>query len=527
MNNIDGLEHLRSALKADKLVPLVGAGVSMAAAKLPTWRMLIEHGIQYAAACGGCEEEDLIAARDALNSGSLPDAVRQVRALLKAPGVFNDELLNALRRRGVHIHQAVIDGRCKDMLDKLDARSAAGASSMAQKSETKAVENANRILMTLDAILNVSSDAVFGNLVAGSVTDEPLTESLVIVRESGIEVRRLNAPAEQLAWLPSDLRLLDGSVQLLRGQHAVVAFSCESVFAWNPAISTPIAQFSVDDAFGILSVDHWSDGDTLHSVVSTAGEGTVYFLRDMECVSTVDAPPHSFLFDMTVIDDRRVFALLSGGDMTLVRKDGERWRQVLDAGTLEAQIVRLPLLGAHYEQRSKEAAEWFGSLGCPFSVRFEAPDLKRVRFFDRTVLALSVTLVSHVDETIVLFLDPDSDPVTVIGQFVRPDSLSTDFSIIQGRPGEILLVCSLLSDFKLGYDLIVWARGAKTKQGVIFVEEGSTLRTKYNLARLACFNMQLSFAADDSGGLFRFSLEDLSWEEIDRRSSRVAKLTCP
>ena len=70
----------------------------------------------------------------------------------------------------------------------------------------------------------------------------------------------------------------------------------------------------------------------------------------------------------------------------------------------------------------------------------------------------------------------------------------------------------------------MWAIGAQTNSGVIFVDEGSTVRTNDDFIRVAWYSKCASFAADDSGGLFRFSLFDRSWDEIDRHESKILAL---
>ena len=86
MPEFDGLEELRQALMSERLVPVVGAGVSMAAANLPDWSKLIRSGIDYAEASGGCEEADLSSARASLDKGLFLDAAQRLKALLHAPG---------------------------------------------------------------------------------------------------------------------------------------------------------------------------------------------------------------------------------------------------------------------------------------------------------------------------------------------------------------------------------------------------------------------------------------------------------
>lgn len=459
--------------------------------------------------------------------GSFRDNVRSAAGALF---LFQDELLRDLKRRNVQIHGNVLNGLCRQMLESLE-RGAALDLPLTKPWESEdwedyRIENAKRVLTTLVAVLDASPEQMFPDPESGSTTNALLMDNLVVVRKNGIEIRSTSAPYERLAWLPADPELQGGSIERMQGQDIVVAFSRESIFAWNPEIPTPILEFSTDQAFGINSIDCRTLGTTLHSVVATT-DGSVYFLRDLIFESVRHAPPGSFISNIAILQDGKTFGLMSKG-MWLVRDHAGEWREVLDPALLEEQIMKLPFLGSHYARRLKESAQYFGPLWDSGKVnsRFQHPVLRRVSVEDRDVLALSVQLSFHITDEVIILLDPDRDPLTVIGYFLKPRSGIADFTVVPTGQGRARLLCALLSDFKLGYDLVVWALGANTNGGTIFVEEGSTVRTKDDLIRIAWCSQHTSFAADDSGGLFRFSLVDRSWEEIDRQESRIAKLAC-
>lgn len=123
-----------------------------------------------------------------------------------------------------------------------------------------------------------------------------------------------------------------------------------------------------------------------------------------------------------------------------------------------------------------------------------------------------------------LFLRPAGDVLEHVGQFFQDEVAITDFDLVPGAAGE-LMVHTCLSDFELGHDLVGWARATSTPQGRLLVPSGSTLRTEDDLVRVAMLDGERGVASDDSGGLFRFSVADGGYEEIDRDSaSRICGL---
>src|SRR5262249_4771527 len=107
-------------------------------------------------------------------------------------------------------------------------------------------------------------------------------------------------------------------------------------------------------------------------------------------------------------------------------------------------------------------------------------------------------------------------PLQIVAHFLLKGKLVGDHFAKEGPGGQLRIACALLSDFKLSYDLAVWARGARTAKGIIFVKERSSIRTKDDLVKIALGDGEEAVAADDSGGLFHFLLKDGKWEEIGR-----------
>jgi hypothetical protein len=79
------LENLQALLREDKVIPVIGAGVSYAAANLPGWKAAIENGLQFAE-MHRLDSDQIHAAREQLNSGNLVEGADIMKSLLGAPG---------------------------------------------------------------------------------------------------------------------------------------------------------------------------------------------------------------------------------------------------------------------------------------------------------------------------------------------------------------------------------------------------------------------------------------------------------
>jgi hypothetical protein len=314
----------------------------------------------------------------------------------------------------------------------------------------------------------------------------------------------------------------------LNQRDLIILESRESLIAWDPTLEWPVTEFQVSGAFGINSADHRRIDDSLESVVVTT-DGSVHHLVDLREIRTDDARARRFVSCVNLLPDGRIFALQTSSLPILELVDGH-CSERLTAGELLEQIGQRPLLGEFWRQRLKEYADWYKGLrsrnGPNLRAVFQHPVLSRAVVFGRTVLTMVVQLSSYTTDSLVLLIDPDEEPLRVIGHFVVPSQLVADFDLQTDPAGATLrLVCALLSDFELGYDLVLWARGVETNDGIVFVQEGSTLRTKDDLIYIALGNDGIGFAADDSGGLFRFSTKDKSWSEVARNeSSRIRGL---
>jgi hypothetical protein len=133
--------------------------------------------------------------------------------------------------------------------------------------------------------------------------------------------------------------------------------------------------------------------------------------------------------------------------------------------------------------------------------------LGKFQYEAKTFLTLHLQLHFHVVDSVILVLDPDKTPLPIVGHFLVEDRMLSGFDTKTGSEGELMLIGALLSDFELSYDLAVWGQAAKTSRGIIFVREGSAIRTRDDLIRVVFASNDDCFASDASGGLFRFSIK--------------------
>lgn len=432
--------------------------------------------------------------------------------------LFETTLLNDLKRRDVDIHKNVLDGVCQSMLETLENMEPELISRLTPDAPwyDYEVENMNRILTTLDAILKAEPEEVFPDPGVGRASEESLAGSLLVLWEDRLELRKCDRPAHAFAFLPLDMPALGGSCEVLKGRKMIIAFTREKVIAWDPSISAPVAEFAVHGAYGINSVDHLMREETLESIVATT-DGTVYRLKDLRQVDARLPAPKDFLDNITMLPDVRVFALSGNKIFTIMELAEIGCRERLSPAQLAGQLGRLPILGSHWETRLREEAEWYGRPIDRSETRFQHPRLGKGEVNGKVVLTLHVQLSFHVTDETVLLLDPDSDPLRIIGHFLVPRRLMANFEMQTRDKTELRMICALLSDFEHDYDLAIWARAARTAQGIIFVQEGSTLPAKRDLIHIVHANDDLCFAADDRGGLFQLSTRDKSWQEIERR----------
>jgi hypothetical protein len=440
--------------------------------------------------------------------------------------LFEDSLLNALKQRGVHIHQNILSGGSRDYFEMLENQ----VDRTRGEADPYAIENVNRILTTLNAILEARPGEVFPELAPGVPAKEPIGQCLLVVRNGRLELRRMGHAEQVFAMLPLDMPPLDGCFAIVEAREAVVSFTRGEVIAWDPTISLPFAQFSVSSAFGINCVSSEQVGEALHSIVCTT-DGPVYRLTNLKETDVWWPIARGFVGEAVLLPDGRIFAIPSG-QFRIVEITGRAAQEVLSPAELVDHIVEQPILGDHWKKRIAQEKDWYQDQGwsdlydpLDLDMQFQHASLGKLHFQGKTFLTLNVELNFRAKDSVVLILDPDQIPLRIVGHFLLEDRRLVGFDTKVGPGEQLNLVGALLSDFKLSFDLAVWARAAKTSQGIIFVRQGSTIRTKDDLIEVAFAGDTDCFASDASGGLFRFSLKDGTWNEVCRdKTSRIHAL---
>ena len=452
--------------------------------------------------------------------GSFRETVKQAAAALF---LFPESLLNALKQRHIEIHQNVLSGYCRSVFEEAESNGTTEADG------GYAVENLNRILTSVAAILHASPGEVFPDIAEGMAAPSWPEKCLLVSRVKCVELRSPDSLEQVIATLPMDLDIMDAQFAGLGGRKAVILHTQGGVTAWDPAIAIPFKEFPITSAYGISSVSHHQDGQDLRSLVSSI-PGPVFVLENLDKIDIWNPlPPGKFLSEVVLLPDGRAFGIPSN-QFQIVGFLDDHCEVALSAAELTEQIAALPILGEHWNKRILEEHEQYGDRPDPESsywleARFQNPALNKVEVDGKAHLILQVNLSFHVVDSVIFLLSADGPKLKVIGHFWIEDELMNGFDIRSGPGGELRLACTLLSDYELTYDLAIWARAAKTSHGLVFVREGSTLRTKDDLLEIAFGDPEKCFASDDSGGLFQFSMADGSWKEICRNSeSRIRAL---
>ncbi|MFN7983488.1 MAG: SIR2 family protein [Vicinamibacterales bacterium] len=460
----------------------------------------------------------------------LGDAFRPaVLAASAALTLFPDSLLAALKRRGVAIHGNYLSGYCRSVLEGVEK----GDTWPTEDHYT--LENLYRILTSLNAVLGADADELFPDPQAGTRVSPSELPALVVLRTDRLELRRLDAADTVIAQLPLNPSTSPSGAEVVRfeGEDAICAFDREQVFIWPPCrTGSVVANFKVGEAYGISGVAHETadaDGAPLSSLVTTF-DGPIYELANLHEVRTF--APIKGVLSSPIVVNRRLYVLVDSRteiariDLRQASPRGAPW--VYDGWVLRT-LPTLPGVQAALDARRAADRAHYGDLDDDESDErrlLQHPELALCLLDGRPTLALSVALhFATSTASLVLFLDAEADRPTVVGHFFRDETSTSDLVLLDGEDGRARMVYVLLSDFEDGYDLVRWARATPTSRGVVFVDEGSALRTRDDLIHVAVAGDGRGFAADDSGGLFRFSLRDGAYAEVERdRGSRIRAL---
>lgn len=357
------------------------------------------------------------------------------------------------------------------------------------------------------------------------------TEEIVILiyKNDRIELRNIVNPEKKVSTFPMELCPIPG-VDILpyRGANVMVFCDEERILAWNPHRSNmPIAEYSVNEPYGINSMANIAVPEGLLSIVATTS-GAIHKLINFQCDKILHPLNNYFFYNVIMLPGGRIFGLCSNAKIKILEltSDGETVL-LLDAKNILKIMSDLPIVGSYWSNMLKLEEErlrkMFGndiehliinSLGWP--------QLKSIVFDGKNVIAFSFGIsIGNTRDSVIIFLEPLKNDFAVLGHYYLKGYILEHFTVIPIENGGTRLVGALLSDFKENYDLIVWARATSTNKGIVFVPEGSTLRTYDDMAYVEMIDHQNGYACDCSGGLFSFSIKESSFQEIEREKSRI------
>jgi hypothetical protein len=453
--------------------------------------------------------------------GDFRAAVRDANsALMLVP----EDLLAALKRRNVDVHGVVLSGHAASVMDRYE-RSAERNRNLAP--DPYGIENLKRILSTTEVILDAKPETVFPEVANAVIHSAYRGPRLLVTRTNRLELRKLSDPAEVVAVLPlPEDRSRESELVKLRGGRTILTLDRNGLLAWQPeAGDEPCDELLVDEAYGVDGMASRSTPDGLETFVVTIG-GPAYELRDLKLLRKWQPLPDDAIWGPLVTPDGRLFAFAASQRFQLLEaRPGQVARPRISNADLHAVFGNLPGLSKFWGQRLQEEQEKLKA------DEFE-PDLTVSELFvahslswsylGMLALEVQIGFLAH-DESAVLLLDAQT--LSPAGYAYVEDQVISDLVIVEGSDGSPLIFVTLLSDFQLSYDLVRWFRGVRTKQGWIFVPAGSTLRTRDDLVELCMVNASEGFAADDSGGLFHFSVKTGEYLEVARdKTSKISGL---
>lgn len=79
------IDKLIELLKKDKVIPVIGAGVSYAVAKLPGWKASVENGLEFAFVRGLINEKEYDDAKNFLENGKITEGAKLMKKYLNSP----------------------------------------------------------------------------------------------------------------------------------------------------------------------------------------------------------------------------------------------------------------------------------------------------------------------------------------------------------------------------------------------------------------------------------------------------------
>jgi hypothetical protein len=428
--------------------------------------------------------------------------------------LFRSSLLNALKLRGADIHENLLSGYCRSVFE--DAERFAF---MRPRESDYAIENCFRILTSLMGIWKCDPNNTFPDPVIGIASSMPLENCLVVARKSRLEIRPVTDPRGVQALLLMDSHCSRPESHHYRNRKIVSSYTREAVHIWDPSISTPIGTFAVPGPYGISDVVHRNDGERLISIVATT-DGPVFDLLDLQPVRESRPLPKGFWDNVAMLPNGKVFALLSDGYLRVVTRTDSGYPEVLNESSLASQLSRIPILKEHWAERMAGREEQ----GLDFESSFQHPGINCFATDHHNLLRLDFQLSSRVWDSLLLFLDPNHNPLRVVGYFLEKDHIVCGYDVIEEKDGALLLAAALLQS-RNPHPCLKWAGSAMTTSGIMFAGRGEALPDKGDLIRIAMAGSDTCFVSDDKGGLFQVSLSNGVWTEVGRdEDSRITGL---
>ena len=424
------------------------------------------------------------------------DVVKQAGIALY---LLPDELLVALKNRDVHVHGRILDGYCAELLDEMESGLPITGEDGYQR------ENMVRILTSFHAVVSADPTKTFPPLERGSGKVQEAS-SLLVVRSESVEIRPLDDPASISALLAHHPGPIGVACVQFNGQPAIATWNNESLLVWDPQRTPhPVAEhpLSQRDMGYIHAIAHDPRAERLRTLVIYSS-GFVHELDDLQPIGSRSLPQNSLgvgprITNATLGPDGRLFALLEQHSLAEIRDN--------DVAVLLRSEELLEQLAHYPNVPSSSRARMVGGLSV-------------VELAGNSVLSLFASLDTTTEnggrtvEDLLIFLDAGDD-LRVSSIFYTESRSPIEFAVAVDEAGTLWLHCALLYE---GFDpcnVLVWAQGLQTVNGLVFVEAGSTLTIDRDLRGVVPTDAHHGFAVDDSGRLFSYSTEDRgSYEEL-------------
>ena len=399
------------------------------------------------------------------------------------------------------------------------------------QNDAYSIENANRILSTLQAVIRSDANSLFDTGFEGSFLSENFQNpTLVIAREDKIEIRKIDNPNIVVATLNMgnklDFRALD--IFMFKGEKAICICNNEHAYIWNPQrASTPIADFTVSEPYGIDSISNILDGKILKTILTTIS-GPIYELDDFTLKEKWKPISNKYITDPVLFQNGMLFGLVEGNLQIIaidLKSSDRKINYLLDEEILKTYIQNFPDIAAKidnrltkdYEYLSKEWSSEAKQLSWT-GLNFQDPSLYKLNLNGKELFCLQTKIYFFTaSSTLIVLFNIAENNLKINGYFYLDDANIANFHFYLGNDGRPGLIYAVLSDFKKSYDLVGWARAFQTANDhFLFVTQGSTLRTYDDMMNVVRFSDEIGFASDDSGGLFKLSIAKKDFSEINR-----------